>query len=127
VQQLSFLHRVDLFGVAGGGGAGHRAAGVIRYALQLVVANVTVDPALVVVVREGLVAATHTTFRTPEASFAPGEAHVLISARDRFGQPAVGGEETLVVLVDGQPYPAVAQCEVLGCGVYGASATALPP
>ena len=108
-----------------GGWAPYR--GVIRYALQLVVANVTVDPALVVVVREGLVAATHTTFRTAEASFAPGEAHVLVSARDRFGQPAVGGEETLVVLVDGQPYAAVAQCEVLGCGVHGVGATALPP
>jgi hypothetical protein len=93
---------------------------LMTYALQLVVNNITVRPALTVSVREGLVAAAQTTFRTV-GPFAPGTAEVLIAARDRFGQPAVGGEETLLVLVDGLPYSAVAQCEHVGCGAYVAA------
>ena len=53
--------------------------------------------------------------------FAPGEAKINITARDQYGQPAIGGggnTSMLVALVGAKPYQATETCQELGCGSY---------
>eukprot|EP00854_Cymbomonas_tetramitiformis_P000762 gene762-1235_t len=88
-----------------------------EYRIQLVVNGTLTMQDLVAQVGQGVVNATMSTF-TVESRFLPGEAVVYVQGNDEYGQPAVGGEQLIVALLDSKTYNAVEECEMAGCGVY---------
>jgi hypothetical protein len=89
------------------------------FTLQLAVDGLVVAPPLYFEAVQGTVNGSTTTF-TVGGPFLPGTGFVNVTARDRFGQPAIGGDTSVVAIVGTTQYPAVETCAVgqSGCGSY---------
>lgn len=89
------------------------------FTLQLAVDGLVVAPPLYFEAVQGTVNGSTTTFTVGGPSL-PGTGFVNVTARDRFGQPAIGGDTSVVAIVGTTQYPAVETCAVdqPGCGSY---------